>query len=325
MTEAVSEVGGYVIRRQPADDLGPVFEVIRQYELDEFGGTWMTKEDLEVALSLMDPDRDTWLVEDPDGAVVATAAVRVSQPLSMFAFVSLPSAHRGRGIGSELLRLTEARAEEVAPSAPEGLRVVLRQAIGPENESARRLLEAHGYRYARRFWTMRIDLDEEPPPPEWPPAIRVAPLAAGEERAVFDAMEEAFADHWGFVPFAFEEWRAWMIDRDGADPSLWRLAWDGDELAAAALNRVREDEGWVNVLGVRRPWRRQGLGLALLRESFREFRRRGLPRAMLGVDSENPTGATQLYERAGMRVERSADNFEKVLREGAEPTPTLPA
>jgi ribosomal protein S18 acetylase RimI-like enzyme len=75
----------------------------------------------------------------------------------------------------------------------------------------------------------------------------------------------------------------------------------------------------VGVLGVRRPWRRRGLGLALLHASFREFRARGLPRALLGVDSENTTGATRLYERAGMRVERTSDSYEKVLREGATP------
>src|SRR5438046_2429634 len=113
MAATVSEVGGYVIRRQRPDDVGPVFEVIHQGELEEFGGRWMTKEDLHVALSLMDPERDTWVVEAPGGAVVGSAAVRVSQPLAMFAFVSLLAAHHGRGIGSELLRLTEARAVEV--------------------------------------------------------------------------------------------------------------------------------------------------------------------------------------------------------------------
>jgi ribosomal protein S18 acetylase RimI-like enzyme len=245
--------------------------------------------------------------------------MRVSQPVQMWAFVSVLPAHRGRGIGTALLHATEARAAARAPHAPEGMRAVLRQNVGPYNEGSRRFLEAHGYSFVRRFWTMRIDLDAEPPAPEWPPGVRVAPLGAGEERAVFEAMEEAFLDHWGNVPREYEEWRAWTVDRDDHDPSLWRLVWDGDELAAASLNSIRLEEGWVGVLGVRRPWRRRGLGLALLHESFREFRARGLPRALLGVDSENTTGATRLYERAGMRVERTSDSYEKVLREGATP------
>jgi mycothiol synthase len=56
------------------------------------------------------------------------------------------------------------------------------------------------------------------------------------------------------------------------------------------------------VLGTRRPWRRRGLAKALLYASFNEIRARGKPRAVLGVDAENPTGATRLYEGAGMRV-----------------------
>jgi mycothiol synthase len=317
---ATVRIGEYAIRPQREDDAGPVFDVIHECELAEFGANWITEADLRVARSLMDLERDAWVVEDPGGSVIGAAAMRLSQPLAMFAFVSLLPAYRGRGIGTELLRLTEARAEEAIPEAPEGMRVVLRQNVGPHNEAARRLLEANGYPFARRFWTMAIDLADEPPPPVWPPGVRVAPLAPGEERIVFDAMDEAFADHWGYVPFDFEEWRRWMVDRPEADPSLWRLVWDGGELAAAALNRIRGEEGWVNVLGVRRRWRRRGLGLALLRESFREFRRRGLPQALLGVDSENRSGATQLYERAGMHVARSSDTHEKVLRDGAEPT-----
>lgn len=320
MSATVATVGDCTIRRQREVDYQPVFDVIHECELSDFGAHWLTEADLSVAQSLMDLERDAWVVEDRRGSVIGVAGVRVSQPVAMFAFVSVLPTYRGRGIGTELLHLTEARAEEVAPQAPEGTRVVLRQNVGPHNDDARRLLEANGYPLVRRFWTMAIDLADEPPAPEWPPAVRVAPLAAGEERTVFDAMDEAFADHWGYAPFDFEEWRRWMVDREGADPSLWRLVWDGNELAAAALNRIRGDEGWVNVLGVRRRWRRQGLGIALLRESFREFRRRGLQQALLGVDSENTTGATKLYERAGMQVARTSDTHEKVLREGAEPT-----
>lgn len=71
--------------------------------------------------------------------------------------------------------------------------------------------------------------------------------------------------------------------------------------------------GWVGTLGVRRPWRRRGLGLALLQHAFGEFRRRGMSRAGLDVDAENTTGAVALYEHAGMHVERRRDTFEKAL------------
>jgi mycothiol synthase len=317
MATTEAKIADYTLRRPRDTDVAEVLRVTNECEQADFGGTWLTEEDIRVFWSMIDPERDVWVVADASGALVASVAMRLSSPLQMWAFVSILPAHRGRGIGTELCRLAEERAREMIPQAPAQARVVLRQNAGPTDERTRAFLEANGYRYVRRFWTMAIDLDEEPPPPSWPPDVRVASLGEGEERAVFEAMEEAFQDHWGNVPRPFEEWRTWTIGRKGFDPTLWRLVWDDGELAAASLNAVRGEEGWINVLGVRRPWRRRGIALALLHESFGEFRRRGLPRVLLGVDSENTTGATALYERAGMRVERSSDTFEKVLREGA--------
>ena len=73
----------------------------------------------------------------------------------------------------------------------------------------------------------------------------------------------------------------------------------------------RLEAGWVQGLAVRRPWRRRGLGLALLLHSFRELRARGREHVGLGVDGENTTGAVRLYERAGMHVARRSDTYNK--------------
>jgi ribosomal protein S18 acetylase RimI-like enzyme len=69
---------------------------------------------------------------------------------------------------------------------------------------------------------------------------------------------------------------------------------------------------------VRRPWRKRGLGLALLRVAFREFHGRGYHKVGLGVDAENMTGALRLYEKAGMHVIRQFDLYEKEIRPGRE-------
>ncbi len=71
-------------------------------------------------------------------------------------------------------------------------------------------------------------------------------------------------------------------------------------------------------MGVLREWRKHGLGLALLRHSFDEFYRRGAKSAGLGVDAENLTGATRLYEIAGMRVWRVNCTYEFELRAGKD-------
>jgi GNAT superfamily N-acetyltransferase len=115
-----------------------------------------------------------------------------------------------------------------------------------------------------------------------------------------------------------------MTEYEGFDPTLWFLAMDGPsgEIAGICLCRAQAyndpNVGWVNILAVRRPWRKRGIGLALLRHAFGELYRRGKNMAGLGVDAENLTGALRLYENAGMHVHRAFDLFEKEVRPGRE-------
>ena len=293
----------------------PVTALVRESELADIGAVHDTEDDIASAWRTMDLERDIWLVDSADGRAVAVAGLRHSHPTQMRAFATVLPSERGKGIGSHLLALVEGRASELVGEAPAEAKVTLGQGIAERNDGARALLERHGYSRVRRFWHMEIDLGSEPPPTGWPAGIRVETLRDGQERAVFDAMEEAFEDHWGHLPHHYDEWRPWNVERASFDPSLWFLALDADEIVGVSQCAIREGQGWVDVLGVRRPWRRRGIGLALLRHSFAELRRRDCGSAVLGVDSENPTGATLLYERAGMHVVRTADSFRKVLRD----------
>ena len=179
-------------------------------------------------------------------------------------------------------------------------------------------LQARGYRPIRHSFRMRIDLDSPPPASTWPEGIAVHTPEGGEERAVFDALQDAFRDHWEFTPDQFEDFMHSMVGAEDFDPSLWFVARDGDEIAGVALCRPsaagQPGVGWVEDLGVRRKWRRRGLGLALLLHSFGAFWQRGTRTVALGVDGENTTGAVRLYERAGMHAEHRLDHYEKVLR-----------
>lgn len=174
-----------------------------------------------------------------------------------------------------------------------------------------REFERAGMKRTRGSWRMEIDLDDKIPAPVFADGLAVRQLREGEERVAYDVHQESFADSWEHEPEPYEEWRHWLVDAEAYDPSLWFVAWAGDEPAGVSLGRVRNDVGWVGVLGVRRPWRRRGLGRALLLHSFHAFRSRGLTRAGLGVDAESLTGAHKLYESAGMRVVRELGFFEK--------------
>jgi ribosomal protein S18 acetylase RimI-like enzyme len=166
---------------------------------------------------------------------------------------------------------------------------------------------------------MAIEIEEAPQEPEWPEGITLRPFIPGEDdRAVFEAVDESFADHWGHTPGNFERWKDYHLNREDLDPALLFLAYSGDEIAGASLCGYYMGLGIVNTLGVRRPWRRTGVGMALLLHSFGEFYKRGNHKVVLGVDSQNLTGATRLYERAGMHIELQYDTYEKELRAGIE-------
>jgi mycothiol synthase len=215
-------------------------------------------------------------------------------------------------VAEALVAGVEAHARARAEAA-----AVVRGYFASNDEVMKGAFERAGFRPIRHSFQMRIDLDEEPPPPTWPDGIAVRTLQVGEEERVYEANEEAFEDHWDFRPMPFSEWRRWSLDHPTFDPSLWFVAVDGDDIAGVSLcawhSSGDPEFGWVAALSVRRPWRRRGLALALLRHTFREFRARGATRVGLGVDSENTTGAVRLYEQAGMRVVRRNDTWEKSI------------
>ena len=303
----------YSYRHPDEEDIWRVYEVMREVAVADERLSDLTEDEMQVAWKLAQLE-NAWIVEDTDNTAVAFAGIRARHPTRLRTFSGVVPAHRGRGIGTRLLELLEERGRELARSAPAGEPVWLSVSADQSNEDAPPLFERHGFELARLFWKMGIELDEEPRAPEIPGGIVFEPMQPGSERAVFDASEEAFRDHWDNVPHDYDEWRAWMLDREDSDPSVWVIAWDGEEIAGGALNAVEDGEAWVGVLFVRRPWRRRGLGEALLQASFREFWKRGVKRAMLGVDAENPTGATRLYERAGMHVLREERMYRKDVR-----------
>lgn len=184
-----------------------------------------------------------------------------------------------------------------------------------QNEEVGAALRERDFAVARHSYRMAIDLSAVNPEAWWPDGVGVRCFRDGEGRAVYEVHMETFEDSWEHTREPFEEWEHWWLDRPGFDPELWLLATAGEEIAGIALCRVHEIDprtGWVSILGVRRPWRRRGLGRALLLESFRRLAAHGCTRAVLGVDASSLTGANRLYESAGMKVISTFDIYELV-------------
>jgi mycothiol synthase len=222
-------------------------------------------------------------------------------------FVDLRAHPRQQAVYDAFLDWAAERAQSVARSPAS-----LRASANSENEVLAARLQSRGFRINRHFFTMEIHLEQEPPDPEWPEGIAVRTFRLEDARALYEANNEAFADHWDFVPMAFDEWSEFFLRSSQFDETLCFLAREGGRIAGYALCRpvVHGTTGRVSILGVPPPWRRRGLARALLLHSFGELRRRGRTKAELGVDAENTTGAVRLYERAGMQIARRTDSYE---------------
>jgi GNAT superfamily N-acetyltransferase len=161
---------------------------------------------------------------------------------------------------------------------------------------------------------MEIALPAPPPAPAWPPGITLRGFVPGQDdHAVHALIQECFQDIEGYRPTAFADWRHFLMESDDFNPALWYLAQAGDTLVGAALCSTFQDLGWINQLAVRRPWRRLGLGRALLFHAFGVAYRAGYRKAGLGVSAANKSGANALYERVGMHIAVQVDSYEKTL------------
>jgi mycothiol synthase len=227
----------------------------------------------------------------------------------------------------QMLSWAEALAHQRIHLAPEEARVIMK--LGTPNKDLKRkiALEHYGFKLVRHFYRMQIDLDQPPQKPAIPAGLRIEAINMQTEfKDAIQAMDEAFEDHWGYVPQPknelFEQWEHFLKNEKDFDPTLWLLAKDGDQIAGICRcsGKTVEDPamGWVNQLCVRKPWRQRGLGMALLLSAFDEFYQRGLERAGLAVDATSLTHATQLYEKAGMHVSRQYDTYEMEIRPGKD-------
>jgi mycothiol synthase len=264
----------------------------------------------------LDPERDMFIAEE-NGKPVAYADVSDSSETGEQFWIDLRLPPDASGsAGDALVEAATRRALEIAAVRdPRGRPRIIADASST-NTRAAAVLERAGFSLYRHSYRMVIEVGDDVAEPRFPEGLDVRTFAVGQERAVFDVVNEAFEDSYDHVRGSFDEWRHWMLESDSFDAELWWLVYDGDELAALCLCRPYEaepDMGWVASLAVRRRWRRRGIARALLLTAFREFQRRGFARVGLGVDADSLTGADRLYESAGMRPIRRHDMYERAL------------
>jgi mycothiol synthase len=303
------------IRPATRGDAPEIVDLLNACDVAEIGEPDSTPEDLENdwAMDGFDPATDAWVAEGPLGLVGYAYAGDQFRTGEFEADLWVHPEHYEPELRDRLLGLAERRAAAIAVERGYGdprLDVFCAAA----NRTKRDLLRRHGYEVTRTVFRMTVDLDEILPQAPVPEGleIRTFRLEADEE-TMFATMHEAFADHFRQSDEPFEAWKARLLGHPNFTPELWWLAWDGGEATGGLIAYDHGYLGWIQGLGVRAPWRRRGLGAALLAHAFAAFRSRGQVRVDLGVDAEGATRPLQVYERAGMRAGTAYELFRKPL------------
>jgi mycothiol synthase len=300
---------GYSVRAPVREDVAAIAAVLREDAL-EYGDVVLDAAFVETGWRQpsFDLARDAWVVVDEGGAVVGSAQVTLAEPDLAGSWGVVHPAHRGRGLGSELLDRIEERAREMRPAGP----FRFRHAINAGDQVAASLLKARHLRPVRHFWHMQIDLSEPVDLGPAPRGIEISPLRPVDDLAVVHSLlTRAFVDDWDYRPEPFDRWVAEYRSRPGHDPTTWLIATDDGQPVGALIGNVSDDHGWIDELGVLPSHRSRGIGASLLRRSFATLVGRGTTRVFLNVDSQNATGATALYERVGMRIAQRWDLWER--------------
>lgn len=274
----------------------------------------------------MNPEENVFVAEDEGERIVGYAWVHLAKDAAESSFrcrFVVHPAERGCGLEERLLARQSARAEERLGECESPVVDFIAYANIRESEHVA-ILERFGLREARRFWMMVRPSLRDVPIPQFPSHIATRAYRVKEDdEKINAAVNEVFRDHWGHADNTLEQWQHY-VSWSAFKPDLSVIAEDTTtgEVAGVCIVTVNAEEnkrlgverGWIDVLGVRRPYRKQGLGTALILAGLRNLREAGLAQAALGTDSENITGATRLYERAGFVVEKTRVAYRKRMR-----------
>jgi mycothiol synthase len=226
----------------------------------------------------------------------------------------------GQEVFRAMVGAIEERARAMAVAHPRGRRFLesFGGDLAPERDAQ---LELMGFAPVRHYFVMvRPTVDDLPDAP-LPDGIEIRDVQPEHLPAIWAADQEAFRDHWGFVPATAADYERFLTDPVTSDTSLWRIGWDGDQVAGQVRSYINADEnerlgrrrGYVEFISVRRPWRRRGLARALIAASIPLLRERGMTELALGVDTENTSGALRVYERCGFRAVSRSTTFRKPI------------
>jgi mycothiol synthase len=332
--------GSWSLRAATAADRGLITELMRRVDAHDGVPRVLTEEELAQELDgeRIRFEADTMLaISDTADVPAVVGGVWVvhlpseSRAQRCFLIGGVDPAFRRQGIGEALMTWAIARSRDVLDAYDDSLPKVIRAYHYEQVSATARLFERLGLRPVRYADEMIRSLDQPLPPHgqrPTPEGIAIIPWPSDRLEEIRAEKNAAFEDHWGSAPTDADRWHE-QVHGYGARPDLSFIAvetvgapsaadmrvdgrvdgrLDGRVVAHCLCHRYPADDqlsgrrdGWIDSLGTLREWRGKGVATALIAHALDAFRADGLTHALLGVDSENPSGAAQLYEGLGFR------------------------
>lgn len=253
--------------------------------------------------SVFDPVADALVVEMAEQVIGYSRVTWWTERDGVWLYLTtgrLLPAWRGRGIGTAMLRWAEDRAAALAATHPTNGKAMLGANASSTEVDATALLRDAGYHETFSMVEMRFDAFDTLPSIELPAGIEFHPVTPDQYRAIWESVQTTYENSPQDVVATEEDYQEWLAS-PAFDPPLWRVAWDGDQIAGQTLCEIAKGRGEVAEVSVGAPWRRRGLGYALVIAGLRALAERGVTEARLHARADNVYGAPRLYECVGFR------------------------
>ena len=224
---------------------------------------------------------------------------------------------RGSGIERQLVEtaLSELKAR--------GMTVAQAQADS-ERRDYIELLEGFGFSQVRVFSMMEMDLANVSHNIGESKELTMRPLQKHHEEDIgllTRLWNETFEEHFNFRPDTVEEVRHFLFsDLYFTEQEIFFAILDGESIGYIGVGidekynlEKNVKSGDIFTIGVLKKYRRTGIGTRLMLHGLEALKAKGMTKAMLGVDDQNPTKAIGLYEKVGFRAKQKYSTFERQL------------
>jgi mycothiol synthase len=309
---------------QGESDLETIAQFYNECEqVDQFG-YWLTADNLRQSYSFpgFNPQLDLCLWENNQGQLIAVGVVHRSistdNPESFLGFRVHPQ-FRDQNLDRDIITWGIKRVRE---SFPQQKQIKLRADCRSHQQQRINLLEEFGFACDRYFFEMQRDLNLPIPQPQLPDGFVVRSVNSQQDaQAWIEMFNQTFIDHWNHHDLTLEQYQHHIKQPDyDPDLDLVVIAKDGtftgfcEGMIYPYDNQKNgRNEGWINILGTRRGFRKQGLGRAMLLTGMHRLKAKGMEIAILGVDAQNPSGALNFYESIGFEKRHTTIDYLKYL------------